>query len=536
MATIQDVFSHIYTTEANLSSIAVKHGQIILCTDSEKLYIDHGSNRVSISDVVQVETQTALPLAPLDKFYITQDTGDVYFYINDEWKKLTDTIKDYTAFKVYAHSNILPAGQMDDVCGNVLRVEIPAGMTHSFIIRSQQNKEYQNTVVDWGDGTITNLLTDEVPMQNVGDRRYTLTHTYAEDGVYTVKVYGTTFFGIMHGQENNLLVEALTSYLPLASHHINLGSYLMWSRHLTWLSPGLHTFDNKINFSHMCESCYNLLTAYGLSDLPEGCAVNRILAFCYGLTDTDFVLPSYSSGLDQYEEAFYDCVALSKSIGALLPKTGFTAKAISVNNIFRNNPLLTWDDTAAAKLWNDPLITWSNTADAFTDCSDDLRSHVPTSWGGTSSTEIVGNLPVPKLSLNGTLPNTANGLVMLNAQGKVDNTLLPDTSIDLSNYSQNASIKLTSTAGAVDLISNTMEVALYSGNAHVKANVDSVELQGTNLKFNNNAQNTAGGIVVVDKESGKVPSSLLPSSTAISVVVSETEPENPTEGMIWIQP
>lgn len=517
MATIQDVFSHIYTTEANLSSVAVKHGQIILCTDSEKLYIDHGSNRVSISDVVQVETQTALPLAPLDKFYITQDTGDVYFYINDEWKKLTDTIKDYTAFKVYAHSDVLPAGQMDDICGNVLRVEIPAGMTHSFIIRSQQNKEYQNTVVDWGDGTITNLLTDEVPMQNVGDRRYTLTHTYAEDGVYTVKVYGTTFFGIMHGQENNLLVEALTSYLPLASHHINLGSYLMWSRHLTWLSPGLHTFDNKINFSHMCESCYNLLTAYGLSDLPEGCAVNRILAFCYGLTDTDFVLPSYSSGLDQYEEAFYDCVALSKSIGALLPKTGFTAKAISVNNIFRNNPLLTWDDTAAAKLWNDPLITWSNTADAFTDCSDDLRSHVPTSWGGTSSTEIVGNLPVPKLSLNGTLPNTANGLVILNAQGKVDNTLLPDTSINLSNYSQNTSIKLTSTAGAVDLISNTMEVALYSGTAHIKANVDSVELQGTNLKFNNNAQNTAGGIVVIDKESGKIPNSVLPEATTVDL-------------------
>lgn len=91
MATIQDVFSHIYTTEAHLGDVAVKNGQIILCTDSEKLYIDHGTTRVSTSDVVYVENEAALPLAPLDKFYITQDTGDIFCYLNGEWKKLNNS-------------------------------------------------------------------------------------------------------------------------------------------------------------------------------------------------------------------------------------------------------------------------------------------------------------------------------------------------------------------------------------------------------------------------------------------------------------
>lgn len=91
MTTIQDVFSHIYTTEAHLGDVPIKNGQIILCTDSEKLYIDHGTTRVSTSDVVQVDNQEALPLAPLDKLYITKDTGDIFFYINGAWEKINQS-------------------------------------------------------------------------------------------------------------------------------------------------------------------------------------------------------------------------------------------------------------------------------------------------------------------------------------------------------------------------------------------------------------------------------------------------------------
>lgn len=510
MATIQDVFSHIYTTETNLSSVAVKHGQIILCVDSEKLYIDHGSTRVGISDVVQVETQDALPLAPLDKFYITKDTGDVYFYINDVWKKLTDTITDYTAFKVYAHDTVIPAGEHNSVLDGIVAVEIPAGMTHEFIIRSQQNKDLQDVMVNWGDGTITSLKDDDVPWKNAGDRRYTLTHTYSAVGTYTVKVYGTTFFGIWHSSKDNLLYEALVSYLPVSSHHHNLGGFLQGSQHLTWLSCPLYIWHGKSSVVNTCAGCRNLLSAYGFSALGPMNACWGIFNGCINLAETDFVFPSHVDAYDGYKLAFCNCAKLERSLKDFFPAKGFSAKKLDFSQTFYNATLVTWDDSVAQQLWKDPTIEWVNVSQVFEGCSDDVRSHVPTSWGGTSTEEIVGNLPVAKLSLNGYAPNTANGLVILNAQGKVDGALLPDTSIDLSNYSQNSSIKLTSTAGAVDLISNTMEVALYSGTAHVKANVDSVELQGTNLKFNNNAQNTAGGIVVVDTDTGKVPSSVLP--------------------------
>lgn len=88
MATITDVFSHIYTTEAYLTNVPVKNGQIILCVDSEKLYIDKGTVRISTSDIVKVSNYDALPIAPLDKLYITED-GKLYLYINNAWKELS---------------------------------------------------------------------------------------------------------------------------------------------------------------------------------------------------------------------------------------------------------------------------------------------------------------------------------------------------------------------------------------------------------------------------------------------------------------
>lgn len=574
MATIQDVFSHVYTTEAHLTDVPVKNGQIILCVDSEKLYIDHGSTRVGTSDVVQVENQAALPLAPLDKFYVTKDTGDVYFYINDSWKKLTDTINDYTAFNVYPHDQVIPVGH-DATRDDDYSVEVPASMTHTFIIRSQQNKNLQDVMVNWGDGTITSLKDDDVPWENKGDRRYTLTHTYSTPGIYTVKVYGKTFFGIWHWNTgNNILCEALTSYLPIASNHHNLGHFLCGSQCLTWIQCGIYTFHGKSQVDLLCGGCHNLTIATGMSALPKLRSARAIFTDCPNLTTTDYVFPTSVDILDGYAYSFAGCQKLTRSLKDFFPEGGFQNKKLDLSEMFRGASQVTWDSGVPQKLWKDPTIEWLNTDQVFEGCSDDVRSHVPTTWGGTSSEEIVGNLPVAKLSLNGTLPNTANGLVLLNAQGKVDSALLPDTSIDLSNYNQNNSIKLTSTAGAVDLISNTGEVGLYSGsNVYVKALTDTVELKATTVSLNGHDQNTAGGFAIVGLD-GKLPASILPESSGgdtsaletrvttlettvgtlnttvdeiladygegsgalvYRVVASATAPVNPTEGMIWIQ-
>lgn len=515
MATIQDVFSHIYTTEAHLGDVAVKNGQIILCTDSEKLYIDHGSNRVSISDVVQVETQTALPLAPLDKFYITQDTGDVYFYINDEWKKLTDTIKDYTAFEVYANDSVIPPGE-HEVLGTIT-VEIPVQMTETFALRTTTPEADSDVVVDWGDGTIQKVKDGEHGGYTGpdGEGRYIakMTHTYGTAGKYTVKVYGHDYFCLSHAPSHvsdasNMQCRILADDLPIASHLTNLTAFAYGTLKLVTVQCASYKYLHRTtNHAQMFTNDKNLLSVTGFEDLvmisrgAEGC-----FQFCENMHTCDFNGVLCSNNPRAMYAMYQNCYALAINIGTFFP-TKFVSRALNFTNTFTHMHAMT-GTVDPNQFWGDPNIDWQGFSNCFYGCPDEIRSQVPTSWGGTSSAEIVGDLPVAKLSLNGTLPNTANGLVMLNASGKIDSSFLPpQAAVNIDNYTSNNTIKLTSTAGAVNLISNTTEAAMYSGTAHVKANVDSVELQGTNLKFNSNVQNTAGGVVVLDGN-GKIPTTL----------------------------
>lgn len=517
MATIQDVFSHIYTTEAHLGDVAVKNGQIILCVDSEKLYIDHGTTRVSTSDVVYVENEAALPLAPLDKFYITQDTGDIFFYLNGEWKKLNDTFRDYTAFEVYANDTIISPGEHAEL--GTITVEIPVQMTETFALRTTTPEADSDVVIDWGDGTVQKVKDGGHGGYTGpdGEGRYIakMTHTYAATGKYVVKVYGKDYFCLSHAPSHvsdasNMQCRILADDLPIASHLTNLTAFAYGTLKLVTVQCASYKYLHRTtNHAQMFTNDKNLLSVTGFEDMvmisrgAEGC-----FQFCENMHTCDFNGVLCSNNPRAMYAMYQNCYALAINIGTFFP-TKFVSRALNFTNTFTHMHAMT-GTVNAKQLWGDPTIDWQGYNNCFYGCPEEIRAQVPTAWGGTASDPVAYELAVDSITLKGHAANTANGLVILNAQGKVDNTLLPDTSIDLSNYSQNASIKLTSTAGAVDLISNTMEVALYSGTAHVKANVDSVELQGTNLKFNNNAQNTAGGIVVVDTDTGKVPSSVLP--------------------------
>lgn len=524
MANISDVFSHIYTTEANLSAVPVKNGQIILCVDSGKLYIDHGTTRVGTSDVIQVENEEALPLAPLDKFYITQDTGDIFFYTNGEWKKLNDTFNDYTAFEVYANDSVISPGE-HEVLGTIT-VEIPVQMTETFALRTTTPEADSDVVVDWGDGTIQKVKDGEHGGYTGpdGEGRYIakMTHTYGTTGKYTVKVYGHDYFCLSHAPSHvsdasNMQCRILADDLPIASHLTNLTAFAYGTLKLVTVQCASYKYLHRTtNHAQMFTNDKNLLSVTGFEDMvmisrgAEGC-----FQFCENMHTCDFNGVLCSNNPRAMYAMYQNCYALAINIGTFFP-TKFVSRALNFTNTFTHMHAMT-GTVNAKQLWGDPTIDWQGYNNCFYGCPEEIRAQVPTAWGGTASDPVAYELAVDSITLKGHAANTANGLVILNAQGKVDNTLLPDTSIDLSNYSQNASIKLTSTAGAVDLISNTMEVALYSGAAHVKANVDSVELQGTNLKFNNNVQNTAGGIVVVDKETGKIPATVLPEATTVDL-------------------
>lgn len=533
MATIQDVFSHIYTTEAHLGDVAVKNGQIILCTDSEKLYIDHGTTRVSTSDVVQVENQEALPLAPLDKLYITKDTGDIFFYINGAWKNLTTVISNYTAFEVYATDTEIAAGSVDDVTGLTYTEAVPAGMTHHFALRTDVavvKAAEADVVVDWGDGVRETFAdaygVDTQDWESDREVTYRMRHTYAAPGRYIVTISGKDYWNFCSPNDDFVSGEYILSRvfdvdLPVASCVTNLTMACRWAQKLlrVRIPTGLDLFANRHNAAFLFKGCRNLVEAIGMkTKFRYARDVASMFEDCDNLTTTDFELPVEVLKPTGYQHVFFGCGKLAVDINTLLPKTGFANRKVDLSSTFYNCTALT-GTVPADILWKDSSKLWSVEA-AFDGCSEAIRAQIPTSWGGTSTDEIISDLPVAKLSLNGTLPNTANGLLMLNASGKVDSSLLPEqAAINIDNYTSNSTIKLTSTAGAVNLISNTTEAALYSGTAYVKANVGSVELQGTNLKFNNNVQNTAGGIVVVDSSTGKIPASVVP-ETAGSVDLS----------------
>ena len=99
----------------------------------------------------------------------------------------------------------------------------------------------------------------------------------------------------------------------------------------------------------------------------------------------------------------------------------------------------------------------------------------------------------------------------LSGKGTSDTPL----TLNLSSYQTNTTISLTSTAGAVQMISNTSESALYSSNAFVKANIDIIEMKGDHLKFNSNDENTAGGLLVIGAD-GKIPTSLYDATIDLS--------------------
>lgn len=518
MATIQDVFSHIYTTEAHLGDVPIKNGQIILCADSEKLYIDHGTTRVSTSDVVQVENQEALPLAPLDKLYITKDTGDIFFYINGAWKNLTTVISNYTAFEVYATDTEIAAGSVDDVTGLTYTEAVPAGMTHHFALRTDvaaAKAAEADVVVDWGDGVRETFVdaygVDTQDWESDREVIYRMRHTYAAPGRYIVTISGKDYWNFCSPNDDFVSGEYILSRvfdvdLPVASCVTNLTMACRWAQKLlrVRIPTGLDLFANRHNAAFLFKGCRNLVEAIGMkTKFRYARDVSCMFEDCDNLTTTDFELPVEVLKSTGYQHVFFGCHKLAVDINTLLPKTGFANRKVDLSSTFYNCAALT-GTVPADILWKDSSKLWSAEA-AFDGCSDAIRAQVPTSWGGTSTDEIISDLPVAKLSLNGTLPNTANGLVMLNTSGKVDSSLLPEqAATNIDNYTSNSTIRLTSTAGAVNLIANTTEAAMYSGTAHVKANVDSVELQGTNLKFNSNAQNTAGGLLVIE-EGNKLP-------------------------------
>lgn len=162
-------------------------------------------------------------------------------------------------------------------------------------------------------------------------------------------------------------------------------------------------------------------------------------------------------------------------------------------------------------------------------------------------------LNVNDLMLNDAGLNSANGLVQLGSDGKIPSSILPESAVDLSNYSA-ATIKLSSTStftasgamttdigsttGVTNIIGNT--VRLHGTYGTTVGEAGELNLGGSSknslqpatqitvnvtdpankLLLNNAKPNAANGFALVGSD-GKLPASILPESSGGSVDLSD---------------
>ena len=70
------------------------------------------------------------------------------------------------------------------------------------------------------------------------------------------------------------------------------------------------------------------------------------------------------------------------NVADLLPYNGFMAgTTVSMDSMFKGCSKLT-GTVPADLLWNNPNVTFTDTSRAFSECSDAIRSQVPSAWGG----------------------------------------------------------------------------------------------------------------------------------------------------------
>lgn len=328
------------------------------------------------------------------KYGIVDNT--VYHYTDNGWVVGFSNVENdrvYSAFEVYAHDEDIPVGELSaphlDYIGregDMISQAVPASMTHTFIIRTRNYQEDQNVVVDWGDGSTTALVNVE-PLVLTGECRFTVSHTYEKVGTYIVKIFGTTYFSFMFGnnETNNLLCRIFDTDLPLAPWIWNVSGMCRQAQRLLRVEFYSHAVGRQaVNWANAFLGCRNLLTVYGFDQyFNHYTACTQIFTNARALKATDFTLCSHPKILNANANAFTKCEKLQMDISRLIPVNGFkSGSTIDLSQTFMGDVLLT--GTVPAKyLWEDTTIEWVNTEKTFEGCSAEIRAQVPVSWGGT---------------------------------------------------------------------------------------------------------------------------------------------------------
>jgi hypothetical protein len=306
---------------------------------------------------------------------------------------------DVTAFEVLATDTEISAGTIDPYTGMSYSVNVPAGMTERFQIRSYTKIENIKTIVDWGDGSTTALSSfSGLTYDNDVLSTYTLTHTYQKPGRYIVTIKGSDYYNIWHywggtDEEHanmSLICRAFTADLPIASHINNFSNFFGYSlRHLSLdASARANVFASGCDLSGLCRNNTNLQEAKGLANINDVYSVNSIFVNCSNMTYTDFKVPLVIRTVQGFQTAFKDCGKLGITLKQLLGTHRWLTPALDMYGVFYGC-LSIVGPVPSEVLWDNSLTTWTATEHAFEGSSVAIMAQVPTTWGGTNSDIIV---------------------------------------------------------------------------------------------------------------------------------------------------
>ena len=358
-----------------------------------------------------------------------------------------------TIYGEFANKSYL--GDLNEKTGYKYKKSLPyteatgEGFTEKFILRTTTLQENQDIIVDWGDGTFSNVKNGDFESVSSSGFDYTMSHTYTQPTEfdkeildlsnttikyrktkrYIIKIYGKQYYGFKYTyiEPYNLMCRCLDWDLPIASHFTNLASFCYGAKGLQVVAVPEYTtyLKNVINFSSMFDgsppnNCSNLIsvTGFGKNDNDINYACNYMFNDCHNLSVCDFILPNLNTG--SMSNIFNNCSSLIVDINSLIPKQGFLHKEINVEKLFNSTAIS--GTVPANLLWNDSNITWKNTSNTFSNCSNEIRAQVPVSWGGTASDDIIDDkLSYDDIEINTLLSNKAD-LV----SGKVPESQLPE--------------------------------------------------------------------------------------------------------------
>lgn len=78
-----------YGTTARINSTAVSNGSVLIDIEKGLAYADLANSRISLGDVVRVSSASSLPTTAYNKLYLTEDTGDLYYKVDNTWRMLS---------------------------------------------------------------------------------------------------------------------------------------------------------------------------------------------------------------------------------------------------------------------------------------------------------------------------------------------------------------------------------------------------------------------------------------------------------------